>query len=195
MSTGFNMEVSSDEHEATYERRQKGRCIYIIGSIPVDELVALAKGKEGYFMSPYLAQKFGASVFFGPKEEIDELTLALKKQDKEDLEKAIADGMDPAKAWLKHGEVGASSKFMCEFLSGLNPSNSAVYAPADYDDFQRCEKMLRIVPGLREKMHTLSQFPQYEKLIPKWEKLAERMDLICAQKDTVHNFTTDLKGL
>ena len=84
----------------------------------------------------------------------------------------IANGEDVAQAWLKYGDVGASSSFMCKALSGLPFDDSEVYAPADYDDFQRCEKMLDIVPGLREKIALLSTFPCYRGLAKSWDQLA-----------------------
>lgn len=182
MSFGFSMEVSTDDEPESYTVHSLGACRYIVGSVPISDLAAICKGKRGHVMDNVLARHYGASIFFGPKKDVEVLRKEVEAFRNESLEKAIANGEDVAQAWLKYGDVGASSSFMCKALSGLPFEDSEVYAPADYDDFQRCEKMLDIVPGLREKVSLLSTFPCYSGLAKSWDQLSAMHQLYRTNK-------------
>ena len=178
MSSGFTISVdlggtpgSTDGHDS-YRVVRHGKCTYVQGPIPIDDLMRLTKGKKSYVMSTYLAAKYDATVFFGPEDEIDALTELLKESNRESFARAIAANEDPVAAWLRFGDVGASSEFMCNFLSGRNVGMNNPRTPADYGDFQRCERMLCLVPGLREKLPMLLQVSGYEGLVPAWDQLA-----------------------
>lgn len=185
MSIGFSIEVGldgSDDSEG-YTVKRKGSCVYVQGSMPLEDLGVLLKGKKKHVMSPYLAEKFQAVIFCGPPDEVDALVAQFKSEDKKNFEASLLAGESPAKAWLKSGDVGRSSSFMCKFLCGFETTDSEVYAPADYDDFQRCEGMLRCVPGLREKLGALAVIPSFSRLVTIWGQLAPFVDLAAANKD------------
>jgi len=69
--------------------------------------------------------------------------------------------------WMATGEVGASSRAMAFYLSGLPCDGSY---PLDPDDFNRCLKLLAAVPELRERL------PQMAAVSKSWAALVERWD-------------------
>lgn len=172
MSVGFSIEITSNNEPVNYSVHSVGSCRYIVGTIPISDMAALVKGKRGYVMDSVLAKHYGASVFFGPAKEVAQRREQVEASRKEGLRLSIEAGEDPSLAWFKYGEVGASSSFMCKVLSGMPYSDTEARTPADYDDFQRCEKMLEIVSHLRERLPLLSVFKGYAGLVEAWDRLA-----------------------
>ncbi len=73
--------------------------------------------------------------------------------------------------WITTGEVGISSKTIWACLMGVPFScNTHFDIPSDTDDFQRCFKLLKDVPGFRERL------PEVGAWFPKWKPLCERWD-------------------
>lgn len=174
---GFNISLGGAESDTTgYTVKRLGSCTYVVGSISLEDMGRLLKGRKNEFASNYLAKHFGATLFFGPQAEIDALTNEVMNKQGQFFKAAVGENPSTellAKSWLKYGDVGASSKFMCEFLAGMLSSNAAARAPLDYDDFQRCEKMLDCIPQFRAELHKLSQFKAFENLVPKWPELSK----------------------
>jgi hypothetical protein len=80
--------------------------------------------------------------------------------------------------WLMNGETGISSKTMVEVmtdrpcLSGFRRDH-----PCDPDDFNRCYKLLEMIPELKPmlpKMRSASK--AWSNLIDNWDKLTEMLE-------------------
>lgn len=123
-------------------------------------------------MNLYLARKFSAKFFIGPSDQIKRIHDKFKQEDMQNAQLALEHGQDPAAVWLKYGEVGLSSKFMCDFLSGTLTGSFVVQIPRDYDDFQRCEKMLNAIPAFRQRLGELAVLEQYAGLVKAWPALS-----------------------
>lgn len=80
--------------------------------------------------------------------------------------------------WYKNGEVGASSSALCLALVFDSPFllNNA---PWDANDFDRCSKMLRFIPQLKEKLSEVINLdivtsgPGFYRTPGKWKWLVE----------------------
>lgn len=77
--------------------------------------------------------------------------------------------------WFASGERGVSSETMALWL-GFREKNNKRWSwgnhPHDPDDFDRCLKLLRDVPGLREIL------PRMAEVSPVWAALVKRWDEI-----------------
>jgi len=81
-------------------------------------------------------------------------------------------GGDP-REWWKGPDTGASSKALCRLLAGwadfteprCNP------APRDPDDFGRCHRLLRAIPGWRERVGEAARMAKWIKIAPAWNEL------------------------
>lgn len=85
--------------------------------------------------------------------------------------------LSPAAAeWLVSGEQGISSRTMFNWLAlgrrtavlgGFSPGH-----PYDFDDFQRCERLLRQVPELRPLLPRMASFDEeWAALVRRWDDI------------------------
>lgn len=96
-------------------------------------------------------------------------------------------------SWLLSGDTGNSAKTIVKyFLQACNDiyfrSNSMFpykiskittpavpICPSDFDDFERCYKLLEIIPEWKEKIHNIAKLsPQWETLIDNWDAIEKR---------------------
>ena len=79
-------------------------------------------------------------------------------------------------AWMGSTDTGASSSFMAIFLSsGVMPERRAF--PYDPSDFGRCERMLRRVPHLRERLPQMSDAGHvWKALVDRWGEIVATME-------------------
>jgi hypothetical protein len=83
---------------------------------------------------------------------------------------------DEAVEWLADGEQGASSRAIFNRLA-LGRHVSPFDYPADIDDFQRCERLLRAVPELRDSFPLMAGVgPHWPPLIEAWAEVARLLD-------------------
>lgn len=78
--------------------------------------------------------------------------------------------------WLVDGEQGLSSRAIFNHLA-LGRRVDPFHYPADIDDFQRCERLLRSVPEIRPafgKMATVG--PHWPPLVEAWAEVARLLD-------------------
>lgn len=184
MSFGISVEVGGGTEESSgYTVNHIDGCVYVVGSVPMMEMAALMKTRPKQSMCSYLANCYGASIFIGPAEKIAQLKAQWESKREAQFKQDVEQGKNEALAWLKYGDVGLSSEFMCKFLSGIAGNSPKPVAPRDYDDFQRCEKMLDWLPDLRSKIGDLAQFECYKDLVPQWEELSQMHRSFQANKD------------
>jgi hypothetical protein len=93
-----------------------------------------------------------------------------------------------ADAWLVDGSQGISSRTIFDHLvlgreAGTSFARPGHGAPGDPDDFQRCERLLRQVPGLRERLPELDSChcdgPSWAALVARWDEIVETIDREC----------------
>ena len=78
--------------------------------------------------------------------------------------------------WLADGEHGSSSRAIFDHLVLGRPVDPFRY-PSDVDDYQRCERLLRAVPGLRERFGQMAAVgPHWPPLVEAWAEVARLLD-------------------
>lgn len=83
---------------------------------------------------------------------------------------------DGAIRWLVDGEHGRSSRAIFDRLA-LGRHVEPFTEPADLDDFQRCERLLRMAPELRESLVLMAGVgPHWRPLIEVWDELVAVLD-------------------
>lgn len=76
-------------------------------------------------------------------------------------------------SWLAGGEVGASSKCMAMWLAfGERVRSGFEEYPHDPDDMNRCLKLLRHAPELRESLSDMAKLGKvWAALVARWEEI------------------------
>ena len=86
--------------------------------------------------------------------------------------------------WLANGERGLSSESMFTVMTGTNAmqfvgthKRTPTEHPRDPDDFRRCELLLRQVPELRDRMHTMKMVsPAWYWLSNRWNEIVQCLE-------------------
>lgn len=73
------------------------------------------------------------------------------------------------RAWMSGPDTGLSSMTLCRALAGL-PVNDPAF-PYDPEDFGRCYRLLKAIPGWRSRIGEMSRVPGWENLAPSWDGL------------------------
>lgn len=87
-----------------------------------------------------------------------------------------------AMEWIAYGETGISSKTIWAVMLGLaDPSKrSSPYDwcyPYDPSDFNRCRKLLELIPEWRERLHEVAaMFPEWKGIVEHWDELDRLFD-------------------
>lgn len=86
--------------------------------------------------------------------------------------------------WLVNGQTGLSSMSIVSHVTG-NPCHGFFnglpndFAPYDYDDFDRCMRLIKAVPLVRPHLHVMRDVSD------EWKRIIDRFDeLETAYKDT-----------
>lgn len=73
--------------------------------------------------------------------------------------------------WYVNGETGASSKVLASVALG---QVSEKHHPLDPADFNRCLKLVRAVPEIKNYFDQISKLsPQWKSVIDNWDKIRE----------------------
>jgi hypothetical protein len=84
------------------------------------------------------------------------------------IPRASAEG--DIQAWLRNGDTGISSLTIANALARV-PSNY-FDVPHDPDDFGRCYRLLKVMPGWRARLNEVAaQFPDWKPLVAAWDEL------------------------
>ena len=76
--------------------------------------------------------------------------------------------------WALGYSTGASAKCIAGHLMGLGVDGSY---PHDGGDFDRCEKLLEVVPGLRDRLAEMASVNAYwAALVARWEDIRASSD-------------------
>lgn len=78
--------------------------------------------------------------------------------------------------WLRSGTTGASAEAIVAHLADHGEQTGNY--PLDASDFGRCERLLKMVPGLRSKLSDMAEVNVY------WAALVQRWDEIRAASDS-----------
>ena len=82
---------------------------------------------------------------------------------------------DEVNNWLRDFERGASSDAIVTKLTGLNLCKPwQLYAPHDPSDFERCLKLLIVVPKLKLYLYKMKEVsPVWNQLVIHWDELEQ----------------------
>ena len=91
---------------------------------------------------------------------------------------------DAAVRWLAQGEQGISSRAMFNRLAlGIEPHLVTTWGmcnPWDPADFNRCEKLLRQVPELRERIALMADVSRiWANLVDHWQQIVDTFENEC----------------
>jgi hypothetical protein len=78
--------------------------------------------------------------------------------------------------WWEGPDTGASSKALWRVLRGLDRPGEARAYPHDADDFGRCQRLLKAIPGWRERIGEMALAPGWGKLVEHWDELEKLYD-------------------
>ncbi|MBI9110343.1 hypothetical protein [Maridesulfovibrio ferrireducens] len=89
--------------------------------------------------------------------------------------------------WLASGRRGLSSNTLATRLSGINCCGSwGSRYPSDPSDFIRCQKLLDVVPGFRERLGEMrEESPEWAGLVDSWDVIANLIELDLADTPEV----------
>lgn len=95
--------------------------------------------------------------------------------------------------WIVSGDTGASSKAIWATLTGAAIRQPWYSCPVDADDFGRCYRLLKFVPGWRERLPEMSSHgANWAGLVKAWPRLEALYEDIAktsyrALSDAVHD--------
>lgn len=73
--------------------------------------------------------------------------------------------------WWQGPDTGTSSKVLCQTLAGWGQRIQGQHVPRDPADFGRCYRLLRAIPGWRERIGEMSAVPGWGGLAAAWDEL------------------------
>lgn len=75
-----------------------------------------------------------------------------------------------ARAWIKNGDTGVSSETIWSALTGWPVRRHGI--PYDPSDFGRCYRLLKIMPGWRERLPEVAlKHPDWKPFVDVWDEL------------------------
>jgi hypothetical protein len=74
--------------------------------------------------------------------------------------------------WMRRGDTGTSSLTIWSAFTGGKSPHRDVCWPHDPDDFQRCKKLLDLIPEWRQKLTEVvaGRFPWFKPFSERWDK-------------------------
>ena len=76
--------------------------------------------------------------------------------------------------WALGKSTGASAKCIARHMVGLDTDGSY---PHDGGDFGRCEMLMEMVPGIRQRLHEMAEVNRYwALLVPRWNEIRASED-------------------
>lgn len=141
----------------------------IIGSIPVDELVALSKTWEAHgfnLIAANVAHALGASIAVVRTEDDAKAWLQ---------ELGCGHGQED---WLKSGDTGISSETIFSVFTGRPISmRFGPGVPHDPSDFGRCHRLLERFPEWRARLQEVAdRYPIWQPFVNAWPALTKLWD-------------------
>lgn len=74
--------------------------------------------------------------------------------------------------WLEGPDTGASSRTLCRALAhGPDVVHQSIYFPLDDDDFGRCYRLLKAIPGWRARIGEVRNLKGWAPLVDAWDEL------------------------
>jgi len=144
------------------------RAIIVRGHFPLEDfngIAALAKSKGFDIIDVGLCSAMGATLVITSKEH----AAALRAE----IEEGLA-GLSLEEAWLRGTDTGTSSRTIFSVLYG-KPSAADLEShghPCDPDDFNRCYRLLKKIPGWRPRIGEMASVsPEWKALVENWEEL------------------------
>jgi hypothetical protein len=148
----------------------------VFGPVPMMDMVGLMKrAPKKAVMNIGLADRIGATLVFGLKEDLERLPvseLPISPKRLADAAAANAAGLPGAvQDWLTEGDRGMSSNAMCKAIWSGVPEGAENHHPRDVDDLSRCIAMVDATqPGNRiQQAATIS--PEWAEIMVVWDDL------------------------
>lgn len=159
-----------------YTVKTVGGCTMVFGPVPMMDVVSLMKqAPKKAVMDVGLADRIGATLVFGLKEDLERLPvseLPISPKRLADAAAANAAGLPGAvQVWLAEGDRGMSSNAMCKAIWSGVPESAEHHHPLDVDDLSRCIAMIDATqPGDRiQRAATIS--PEWAEIMAVWDHL------------------------
>lgn len=137
----------NDRNNEGYTVKTVGGCTMVFGPVPMMDMAGLIKrAPKKAVMDIGLADRIGATIVFGLKEDLERLPvseLPISPKRLADAAAANAAGLPgPVQNWLTEGDRGASSNAMCKAIWSGVPEGAEHDHPLDVDDLSRCIAMI-----------------------------------------------------
>jgi hypothetical protein len=179
---GIGFLVTAQGKAMSYNVEKIHGCTMISGPVPVTDMVKLMAppSDEHWILDPNLALKLGATLIFGPKDNLKRMAASAEVKARiHEHQSKLLDGVhvsDQAFAWLVGGERGKSSDSMFGFLTGVAAMRHGAH-PVDAADFRRCRLLLEQVPEFNDRRQALTELSDvWGGLVAKWDDLCAMMD-------------------
>lgn len=173
-----------------YTVKTLGGCTLVFGPVLMSDMVGLMKrAPRNAVMDAGLADRIGAALVFGLKEDLARLPVAdlpISPKRLADAAAAKAAGLPGAvQDWLTEGDRGMSSDAMCKAIWGGVPVGAEAHHPHDVDDLSRCIAMVDATqPGDRIQLAaTIS--PVWVEIVAVWDNLYSAFKREAAERDGV----------
>ncbi len=158
----------------TVERHEDG--IIVRGEIPLGELKGLCAMAESLGfdeMYPGIAGSAGATMAISSAQRSDAWRAKLDAAARERSNGSVE------LAWLLGTDTGLSSRAIFGVLSAdYGYQIDETDAPQDPDDFGRCYRLLKLMPGWRERLSEVAdEFPHWAPLVRDWDQITALYEL------------------
>lgn len=97
----------------------------------------------------------------------------------------ISEDLKASLAWITSRDTRAASISMWCRLQGVPQPHGYASVPVDEEDFASCHRLLRVVPGWRERVGDMSDVDGWSALAAGWEQLERLYDRIDMARSTV----------
>lgn len=160
-------------------------CRVVYGAIPLNLMPKLLKGMpKSAKMDIRAGNLLGAMLVIGTDENLSRLIeVTPRREVPEPWAEKVGAG---ACKWAAEGEIGSSSNFVLQRLTGFNAlewlhrgnlekEQTPAY-PRDPSDLRRIRLLLEAQPDLAERLSEVAVTPQLKGLVSNWDEICSTMD-------------------
>ena len=91
----------------------------------------------------------------------------------------------PALMWITQRDTCPASVTLWCLLQGVPQAMAYVSAPLDEEEFASCYRLLRAVPGWRERIGEMATIDRWRVLVEEWDDLERLYEQIARDEDNV----------
>lgn len=172
---------TSNQRIKIMEIKSLNGCTYVMGSIPVTDLVGLMnKAPRNSVIDAGLSSKIGASIVFGLPDDLKVFAAnpeVLSMIEVKTQAVATQYGFDQqARQWLIDGETGSSSMAILHMAYEGGDKEEKSH-PHDVSDLRRCRLLLEEVDQARDSFYGMAHVSTpWSNLVANWDEICQLMD-------------------